>query len=281
MLEGIRRSIRESPALWGLGLFFLTFGIGMIFAAHEREIEGTDKLLPEILRDVGIALCISVFIAALIEIGLAHKMAENVLDAIMRQTVDPEVWNEIRQHVILQAVLRSNLELCMTITGTGPDYRLTTTLDYQIESLRDFFNHRLQHELDFHRIEPADCGYQEIKVDEKALELKKVVSDDRLIATFDVYFVKAREKKSVKVEFIETVAGTDVINWWTTTATKGLTVGVTVPLTDSGSPALAVTIQAHHPAGEFKPDPHIQTKWTFEGVMLPGQGFEIRLTPKK
>ena len=268
MFENLKRRVRESLILWILGALFLIVGIGLIVVAH--GILSGHVLLSEILRDVGIALCISVFIAVLIEIGLAHQMFEKGLNAIMRQTVPPEVWDEIRQHVISQPVIRRDLHIKMNIANDNGSYISTTSLDYIIESLRGVFTHHVHHELDVHRFA---AGYQEISVDNHPIDLKEAVSDDHLHAHFDVDFIRSSNNKKISVIFSERVRETDVINWWMPTATSRLCVTVTVPDT------LDVRVRVHHPEDKLL---HLVAPrhWAFDGVMLPGQGLEIQLTPK-
>jgi hypothetical protein len=268
---GVTRSFKESPRLWILGILFLVVGIGLMFVAHEIEV--TYPLPSEILRDVGIALCISVFIAALIEIGLARKMFENGLNAIMRQTVPEEVWEDIRQHVISQPIIRRKFQITMVIAENKDEYISTTTLDYDVESLRDVLTHHIHHDLDVHRTPQTlpPGRYKEIKVDGSSISLAKAISDDGLTAHFDMHFVKRAKIKHVFVEFKERVqVPADAITWWMPTPTSVVCVNVTVPQ------GIDVKVKAHHPEQELL-DGNLATGWTFSGVMLPGQGLEIQL----
>jgi hypothetical protein len=272
MFGRLVRSAKESLTLWLLGALFLIVGIGLILGAH--KLQSGYVLFSETLRDVGIALCISVFIAFLIEVGLAHRMFENGLNAIMRQTVPPEVWNEIRQNVISQPVIQHDWHITMKIEKGNTEYISTTTLHYVIESLRDVWPHQVHHELDLNRnpVTPPGNRYEKISVDSKPVDLQKAVSTDKLKADFEVPFIGHGKKKKVSVRFSERVSETDIITWWMSIATIGLSITVTVP--DN----LNVTVSAHHPVGVFQVG--VKGHWVFKGVMLPGQGFEIQLTPK-
>lgn len=103
---------KESAVLWTLLLIVFLVGVAFIYVSHEWK-EALGELAAEIFRDLGIAFCIAALIAFVIEVGLARKMFANGLDAIMRRTVPPEVWEEIRQRVISQPVIREGFRLTM------------------------------------------------------------------------------------------------------------------------------------------------------------------------
>lgn len=273
-IKHLRRSIKDSPTLWRLGAGFLVAGITVIYISH--KIEAQHGFSSEILRDVGIALCISVFIAFLIEIGLARKMFANGLDAIMEQTVPPRVWDEIRQHVISQPVVRHDFTITMNLAKSMNDYVSTTTLEYTVESLRDALTHHVEHELDAHRNpDPVPCvRYEKISVDNSGLPLQEVVSEDGLKAAYDVNFAWVGDTRKISLSIRELVKATDVISWWMTNPTDGLKVEVNAPAD------LDCEVIAHHPTKGLHDDPKKKGYWRFLGVMLPGQGFEIQFRPK-
>jgi len=260
---------RKDPLLWTAGVGILVGGSILVIISH--EIEGRYLLVAEVLRELGTAMSISVLIAAFIEMGLARKTFEKGLDAVMKQTVPPEVWAEIKQHVISQPVLRHDWVIVMNITPKERGkYVSTTTVGYGITSLRDLYTHEVHHEVDGPRVpDPNNC-FQSIKVAHIPEDLKKVVKDNR--ADFSIYFPEENSSKDVELVFEEWVKENDVITWWMNAATLALKVQVNVPAT------LDVKVHPHHP------EEKILTKisnscWECKGVMLPGQGFEIRLSP--
>jgi hypothetical protein len=291
---------------WGhyaAGVLLLAVGGFFIYSARHFR---TGSLRAELLSELGIAVWISVLIAALIEFHLARKTFAKGLDAIMNQTVPEEVWSEIRQHVISQPMLRYDWAINMSL-DKEPDekgrYKSTTTLTYDIQSLRDLRNQEIHHEIDHPRVvdparpfrsikrqnlrevnsqEPTSGEPKKIHLEsdgqEESLDLRDIVKDGRK-ASFWTFFLYEKEWKRVEVSFQEWVNPTDVINWWMNIATRKIRVEVDVP---SG---LNVELHAHHPEenilGKSTPAEANPKRWeTSEtAVMLPGQGFELRFKP--
>jgi hypothetical protein len=100
----------------------------------------------------------------------------------------------------------------------------------------------------------------------------KSTSGDQMSVDFDVAFSKKRKEAAVELQFLEYIDPTDTINWWMNTSTNTIRVKVMAPqeFTD-------VIVEAHHPARALLTGDRING-WTFDGVMLPGQGLEIRVT---
>jgi hypothetical protein len=256
------------------GAFFIA-GVGLIAYAHHVVASG-EPLQAEIARDVGIALCISVLIAVLIEIGLAHQMFEKGLNAIMRQTVDPDVWEEVKQHIVAQPVLRQDFHLTMKISARNGEYVSTTTLEYSLRSQRNVLKHRVHHEIDAHRnLKDKARRYQFIKLDDKDKDLATVISNEELDADFDISFTRRKREAKVALQFLEYIDPIDTINWWMTTSTNKVFVNVEVPTNFNA------VVQAHHPAAKELLKGNLAEGWTFDGVMLPGQGFEVRVVSKQ
>jgi len=273
-IKWLTHSYKESRTLWLLGGLYLAAGFGLLWISH--LVQGGRSPLAEILRDFGLALWISVIIGTLIEFGLAHKMFVNGLDAIMRRTVPPQVWSEIRQHVISQPVIRHCFHITMIIKEDNGGYVSTTTLEYVLESLRDVFPHHVQHVLDADRNPKNSAGgrFRDIRVDNKPVDLRSAVSIDRLSARYDVYFEREGDRKKISVTFLESVRERDVSNWWMRDVTINLKITVVTPAT------LQAKVKAHHPEEKLL-KPGVKVEWEFPGVMLPGQGFEIQLAPSE
>ena len=260
--------LRKDP-MKTAGVAFLVSGTLLIALSHEIDTHWV--LSAEILRDLGIALCISVFIGILIEFGLARKTFERGLDAIMRQTVPPEVWDEIKQHVISQPVFRTHWTIVMQIApNKDSEYLSKTKVTYFITSLRDLLTYNVQHEVDNHRVNDVQNCFQSITVERIPQHLKNIVKGNE--AEFSIYFRKEKDSKFVELTFEERVKENDVINWWMNIATQALRIEVYAPST------LDVDIEAHHPEESIL-EPKSKSCWAGDGVMLPGQGFEIRLSP--
>jgi hypothetical protein len=280
----ITAKAKESAVLWTLLSIVFFVGVVLIYVSHDWK-EAVGELTAEILRDLGIACCISALIAFVIEVGLARKMFANGLDAIMRRTVPPEVWEEIRQRVISQPVIREGFRLAMDIAQPkeGEEYLSKTTLQYVLVSLQDGLNFYVEHELDAHR-NPRGMGAvaERFTFVEKGMplskehqtyrgqELKHLLSADGLALKFPATFEHNRDKVPVTIQFTEVVQLPDIVTWWMTTASLNPEfVVANLP------PNIAVDLQAHHPAqNQLKPNG--PRGWKFDGVMLPGQGVEFR-----
>jgi hypothetical protein len=269
-------------------LIVFLVGVTFIYVSHEWK-EALGELAAEIFRDLGIAFCISALIAFVIEVGLARKMFANGLDAIMRRTVPPEVWEEIRQRVISQPVIREGFRLTMDIPQPkdGEEYVSKTTLYYELVSLQDGLNFYVEHELDAHR-NPKGTGsvaerFTSVEKGPSSSKdhqtyvgegLNELLSANGLALKFPVTFEHNRDKMPITIHFKEVVHLPDIVTWWMTTASLNPEFVIT-----NLPPNMTVDLEAHHPAHD-QLKPNGPRSWKFDGVMLPGQGVEFRLKKK-
>ena len=93
-------------------------------------------------------------------------------------------------------------------------------------------------------------------------------------ADFSIDFPTENISKPVELVFEERVEENDIINWWMNIATHVLTIEVHFPAT------LKVEVYPHHPEEKILKKIN-NSHWECKGVMLPGQGFEIRLSPAR
>lgn len=262
--------------LWFLFRLFIA-GIILLLAARAAVLHGT--IWSEIVRDLGIALCISVVVALIIEVSLSRKIFLRGLDAIMERTVPDEVWQDFRQHVISQQLMRENWTLTMNIRELQ-DRRLAsrTTVSYVIVSLQDALATDVFHELDSHRSLPgADHRFLRATIgrdhygDPAQLLGEKLLSEDGLTLRVLVNLKKYGDRSPVELEFEERLTCPDTIVWWMGRVTKNITIVV------KGVPeAMCVGVKTFHPAQGQLEQIADQT-WQFTGIMLPGQGVEIRV----
>jgi len=234
-------------------------------------------LLGDVVRDLGIAFCVSVVIALSIEIGLTREVAANVLDAIMKRTVPKDVWDEMRDHIISQPVIREEFHLTMDMKNVreSEEGLSNTTLSYTLVSLEGAMSYNVQHELDEHRtpktLKAGESRFQSVEVDKESYtgtKLAQCVHD--LAVDLPVVFTRLKDRVSVKVTFKEVIKMPDVVTWWMSTITRNPTFEIA-----NLPPDVLVRVEAHHP--ELGALTHTaDTKWEFKGVMLPGQGVEFR-----
>src|SRR5262249_33161913 len=187
----------------------------------------------EILRDVGIAFCISVVIAAFVELNLAQETFIRGLDAIMKRTVPDEVWEEFRQHVITQQMMRKDWSITMKVQPADKAPFLSTTqVKYTIVALKDRLDTEVRHELDRHR-DPlgggrrfkSACGGGVPYDSEAALDAAKMLSGERPIQV-PVKLLRHNDTLDVQIVFTESFDCPDVLVWWMNRTTENAAITV-------------------------------------------------------
>ncbi len=242
---------------------FLT-GIGLIAAPHYFPV---GQVVDEILRDLGIAACISVLIAGLIELSLARKTFVKGLDAIMMRTVPEDVWRNFRDHIISERLIREHYVATLTVVEQGTQYKLTTSLKYELVSLRSVLNTTITHELDHHRPPATPPG----KVTKATITSGSDVTTGTTEENKIVLPVKLKgygSRSTAEVGFEELINDSDTVVLWMSYTTRKVTVKTDLP--DSWT----VEVRTAHSAQDQIEEGH---PWKFTGVMFAGQGVEIRL----
>jgi hypothetical protein len=103
--------------------------------------------------------------------------------------------------------------------------------------------------------------------------LSKLLSDDGLTLEFPVKPDRHNDRLQVEVEFNELINCPDIISWWMTRVTRNVTI------TLQGLPeSWSVDVETFHPAPRQLVSIG-KNQWRFTGIMLPGQGIEIRIRP--
>ncbi len=267
--------------LWYLGSLFvvglLFIGLSQWFEAATGAgwIEIAEHLGLEILRDLGIAFCISVVIALVIELSLATDTFISGLDAIMNRTVPPAVWEDFRQHVITQPIMRKDWHVKMMINPQGDGKWISETeLAYVVLGLQRAPSVQIGHDLDVHRT-PNGCSHRFKKakfgqVEYAGSSLDAIVSDVCNIEFPDA-LINYDDEIPVEVAFVELISCPDTIVWWMARTTEN------VFLTINSLPKeWSVEVRSFHPSGK-KLEPIGENKWKFTGIMFPGQGLEVRV----
>lgn len=266
-----------SQELLGWLLFVLVLGLLLIYCSHLQQFHASPFV--EFFRDLGIALCISVVVARLIELSLSRRIFLSGLDAIMNRTVPPEVWEEFRQHVITQPMMRTNWNLTMKIGPESGQHVSTTRVKYTIVSLKDSLKEQVIHQVDLNRapaghkgsvFTKARIGSHSYGKDKEHTDKELMVEDFKLKCPVEIS--KNKATLAVEVEFKEKIGSPDIISWWMSRITQNLKVTI------EGLPSTwSVEITTSHPAKDKLKKTDSKNEWKFIGIMLPGQGIEIQI----
>jgi hypothetical protein len=153
----------------------------------------------------------------------------------------------------------------------------TTTLTYTLLALQDDVDAPVHHEVDAHRT-PAGSGGRFVSAsvgarcysDRAILASAGILSSDGLQITIPAHLDKFNDRQLVKVEFVEELSCPESISWWMYKATRNLIVKI-----ENLPPEWSVNTTTPHPAAR-KLHAEGDDSWEFRGIMLPGQGIELR-----
>jgi hypothetical protein len=198
----------------------------------------------------------------------------------MKAIIPEDVWEEIRRHIVGQAVIRENYCITMSVDDqvlTGGDYISSTTLGYWLRAGEaQIFN--AEHELDGYRTGKDSGGnlprYVSATVGTRSYvgdELRGFLTPGGLGINLPVKFSKAGEAVWVALELREVVRFPDTFTWWMPVTTRRPEFKVArMPLN------MRFEIKVCHPMPDLLKPRMAEKHWQFDGIMLPGQGFEIR-----
>jgi hypothetical protein len=271
--HGVSR--RQLVSLFVVGLLLIGLSQWFKTVTDVGWLEIAGHLILEILRDLGIAFCISVVVALVIELSLATDTFISGLDAIMNRTVPPAVWEDFRQHVITQPIMRKDWHVKMTIKPQGDGKWISETeLAYVVLGLQRDPSVKIGHDLDVHRT-PNGCSHRFKKakfgqVEYVGTSLDAIVSDMCSIEFPDT-LINCNEEIPVEAKFVELISCPDTIVWWMARTTEN------VFLTINSLPEeWSVAVRSFHPSGKDL-EPTGENNWKFTGIMFPGQGLEVRI----
>jgi hypothetical protein len=277
-------SVKRSITLWVVLGFISLIGIILIGASHELKIAnaiGPESFWFHFLRDLGLACLISVLIAITIEISLAKRLATGGLDAIMTAIIPEDVWGELRRHIVGQAVIREDYILTMSIDDevlTNGSYASTTTLLYSLRST-GVNPYTVEHELDHHKTGHESGGrvlprFESVTIQDKVYkgdDLKKLLTPNGFGFTLKLGFQRAGEVLEFALVFREMVRLPDTFTWWMPVTTRCPAFSVARMPVD-----MTIDVTACHPQPTLLKPRIPGSHWDFDGIMLPGQAFEIR-----
>ena len=208
--EGLWSRFKENKPMAKFLAIILLIGFSAIIWSHRSFSLGS--LIDAIIRDLGIAACVSVIIAAIIEIKLAEKTFVEGLTAIMHRTVPIPIWDDFLEHVIAQKMMRENMVITMDFKAgitEGKNYHQrsvsATRVKYTLVSLVSKPDTPASHHRDIHRT-PKDasiCGFS-VKVGGDQIDHK--VSNDGSVISFPVELSKKHQKEPIEYDFHELIS---------------------------------------------------------------------------
>ena len=222
------------------------------------------------------AACISVIIALIIEVKLTQKTFVKGLNAIMNRTVPEPIWEDFRKNVITQRKMRKNMVITMDFQGIhlGENFqrcKSATSVKYTLVTLVHKQNAQVSHHRDIHRTpKEASSAKFSLKVEGTPWPF---CTEDGMI-NFQVKLSKNHPEKRIEYEFKELIYCPDVAVWSMSLST------LCVALEIKNLPKeWSVDVEMNHPPDHRMPKVGTN-QWGFNGVLLPGQGFEIRIRPE-
>lgn len=248
-------------------------GVALIYGSQLPWLH--DTVLGEVVRDIGIAFLISALVAVIVELSLSRETYLRGLDAIMRRTVPDCVWEEFRQRVITQPLMRKSWSIRMKIRRQEDGRCVSETrVAYTIVALHDGLDTQVQHELDVYRTVPGERGRFARVICEgiEQADCEKGRTDGGMALALPIRLERHDDTKEIALEFNEVVRCPDAIAWWMSLATESVAVFV-----DELPRDLAMVVKTFHPSQRTHNELEVGKGWRFEGTMLPGQGFEIRV----
>src|SRR5262249_27642939 len=101
----------------------------------------------------------------------------------------------------------------------------------------------------------------------------KMLSGERTIQV-PVKLLRHNDTLDVQIVFTESFDCPDVLVWWMNRTTENAAITV-----EGLPPSWKVDVKTFHPGPPDQLTPRGPNHWEFNGVLLPGQGFEIRIGP--
>lgn len=283
LCEALVNRFRRGLDLWIVLTFVTVIGVLLLSLAPTL---GESTWWGRFLRELGTAFIIAVVLTILIELTLVRRIAAGSLDTVMHAIIPRDVWGEIREHIVNQGVVRENYQLSMEMDQqprADGFYASTTTIEYTVESLKDFYTFYIDHALDRHKAGQENGRelprFLGLKVrdeffDEAALGK---LATNKLILSHRVLFGAVGDKARVTVQLRELVRVPDSFTWWMSVTTREPSFRVS-----SMPNTVAFEVEACHPRGqELLKERTAGRTWEFHGIMLPGQGFDILTKTKE
>jgi hypothetical protein len=267
-------------ACLALGLFLL------LFFSPESVHEEWQKRLFGLLHELGTALCVSFVVAALFEIyrNVRHEIEtlRDVIDLVMAEKITSEVWLDLKDLIEDKNVIRRSAVIRMELERHPElhDHEAVLKVEHQyqlhpLNSKRSTFT--ISHELDYQFSEPGlglpgwdlvQVEPETARLDRAEIDLGKSRVQIRVSlqprGSEDFVFVQTRRREVVHLP--------GSYNFYAPEFTKGLRLSLI------GCPpdiAAEVLVRPHGGGQALHNNDHT---WSFDQLIFPGQGIEIKFS---
>lgn len=254
-----------------------------------EELRKEETLFPTLLRDLGIALIIAVFLTVTVESYAGRRLraqaAEDVLAGVFNKIIPETIFEEIRTHVIQAGVLRTGWEIRMglrkdaTLSKRDPNlYISNTRFTYCVNSLlkkRQDIPISAGLAQDINGVDAKGNSlprFMKVTIGNTVLsgrDLERCLSRDGTV--FDYRYPLKSDKTEVLIEVEEIVRTPDAFYWCTPMPADGIKIFID----SNAAPELQFTALAYHPNRDALSEPIKGENWVFPCGILPWQGFEI------
>ena len=260
------------------------------FTEHWKQHLAHASFWTTLIRDVGIAMMLAVILTVVIEFWarqrLQDEIREGVLEATFRRLIPPQIFDEIRNGVLLAKSVKRQWQLVMTVsrdaTLNGPDprcYASQTSVTYRIHNLtnsayEETFSTELNRDIEGSDQTGSLPRFDWVRIGNKKYtdeELKDFLAPDGHSYTVSLTLPRDPSYLEVRNEFKEVLRVPDTFVWSMT----GLTEDVSITIESTGVPEIGFEVNALHPDRK-RLERTGNGRWDFQGVVLPWQGFEIR-----
>jgi hypothetical protein len=275
---------------FAIGVCFL---VGIVFLLSSRELvwsqgERPESIWPDLLRDLGIAFIVSFVLGVVIEFYryLGHRMdsMREVIDAVMTDRITGEVWSELKELTEQKTLIRKNAFVRMSLRRREElekhQFELSLEYSYELHGLsKSESSHSLEHELDY-QLSAPNLNIPRFT----RLIVNNPLGPDTVLEEADISRLAQKDKLTVavrlpsregspvriRVERIELVHAPGSYNLYTPEFLKGLQLVVSECPHDI---CIDVLVRPQGPGQLLK---QLGDTWSFDALMLPGQGIEIK-----
>jgi hypothetical protein len=295
-----------------IGLGAIALGIIALVLAERNSA----SVVKHLLRDIGIAFIVAVVVTVVYEYSTRHLDERitmlNVIDKAMAEFMPPSVWDEVKQEVLQRQRMRRNVDFEFKVLRdaklsngkyvTAPAgqvilwmkygydlYGMTASpidVEIQHELAYEMWNDKLQIPR-FERVSVISDHGKKVKM-YVGDELQKI--DDgkgsiRLKGPNVVQLPPARLNEPVRIESeryeLVSAPGSYNIVMPELAASLDNSPDPTIRVTISEVPYdLDVSLNTYYAAHSFKQPDKSKNFWTYEKIVLPGQGFSVIVQPK-
>jgi hypothetical protein len=276
--------VRGLTTGWAIMVALVTLAGGSLLAELSAR-----NLAADLLRDIGIAFLVAVLVARFYELHERGKREreriEGVLDATMAEYVPPEIWQDTKEQFKRRKLIRKEVEIRFDLKHdkslSGNLAIIELEFEYMLHGLgQKPVKERVQHELDYQFEEKGSNlprfdrllvqKGRETRLYDTPAKLQQIVKDG--IVTVDVE-VGGRKDPGVRIltKRLELTNVPGSYNLFMTELTKGLRLRV-------GRFPEDVEIDVKiRPEGNWEKVTAAGNEWTYDELMLPGTGIEIKL----